>query len=47
MEERVPYHTPAPKVPRNLATPIATWLRERGFTIRERHYATVATVGAT
>ena len=47
MEERAPYHTPAPKVPRNLAAPIAAWLREQGFTVRERHYDTVATVGAT
>jgi hypothetical protein len=47
VEDRAPYHTPAPKVPRNLAAPIATWLREQGFTVTERQYGeAMATVGA-
>ena len=46
MEERAPYHTPAPKVPRNLAAPIATWLREQGFAVEERQYEGMATVAA-
>lgn len=47
MEERAPYHTAAPKGPRNLAEPIATWLREQGFAVTERQYEGQATVGAT
>jgi hypothetical protein len=46
METPAPYHT-APKPPRNLAAPIAAWLREQGFTATERQYVTMATVGAT
>ena len=46
MENRAPYHT-APKPPRNLAEPIATWLREQGFAVIERQYEGMATVGAT
>ena len=44
MEARAPYHTPAPKGPRNLARPLAAWLRTQGFTALERelpHYAAV------
>jgi hypothetical protein len=48
MEDRAPYHTPALKVPRNLAASIAAWLREQGFTVTERQYdEAMATVGAT
>ena len=47
MEGRAPYRTTAPKPPRNLATPLAAWLREQGFTVTERHYETMATVAAT
>jgi hypothetical protein len=47
MEDRAPYHTLAPKVPRNLAAPIVAWLREQGFTVIERQYEGMATVGAT
>lgn len=36
MEERAPYHTAAPKGPRNLAEPLAAWLREQGFTATMR-----------
>ena len=37
MEARAPYATPqAPKGPRNLAAPLATWLREQGFTATEQ-----------
>jgi hypothetical protein len=46
MEAPAPYHT-APKGPRNLAEPIAAWLRTQGFTATERQYETMATVGAT
>lgn len=46
MEERAPYHTLTPKAPRNLAAPIAQWLREQGFTATEQHYDTWATVAA-
>jgi len=47
MEDRAPYHTSAPKAPRNLAAPLAEWLRSQGFTVTERHYDTMATVAAT
>jgi hypothetical protein len=46
MEAPAPYHT-APKGPRNLAEPIAAWLRTQGFEATERQYETMATVGAT
>lgn len=46
MEARAPYHTAAPKGPRNLAAPIAQWLREQGFTVTERQHDTMATVEA-
>ena len=46
MEAPAPYHT-APKGPRNLAAPLAAWLRTQGFTATERQYETMATVGAT
>jgi hypothetical protein len=45
MEARAPYHT-APKPPRNLAEPIAAWLREQGFAVIERQYDGQATVAA-
>jgi len=45
MEARAPYHT-APKPPRNLAEPIAAWLREQGFAVTERQYGGQATVAA-
>lgn len=35
MEARAPYHAPAPFVPRNLAGPLAAWLRTQGFTALE------------
>lgn len=48
MEDRAPYHTPAPKAPRNLAVPIAAFLREQGFTVTERQYGeAMATVAAS
>jgi hypothetical protein len=47
MEKRALYHTTAPKGPRNLAEPIATWLREQGFAVIERHYDGQAYVAAT
>ncbi len=46
MEARAPYHTPAPKAPRNLAAPIAAWLREQGFIATEQQHDTLATVAA-
>lgn len=46
MEARAPYHTVAPKLPRNLAEPIAAWLREQGFIVTERQYDGQATVAA-
>ncbi|MGI4760557.1 MAG: hypothetical protein ACRYF0_07625 [Janthinobacterium lividum] len=45
MEDRAPYAS-APKGPRNLAAPLAAWLRTQGFTATEQHYATLATVAA-
>lgn len=33
MEERAPYHTAAPKGPRNLAQPLGEWLRAQGFSV--------------
>jgi hypothetical protein len=36
MEARAPYYTAAPKGPRNLASPIAEWLRTQGFAVIER-----------
>jgi hypothetical protein len=47
MEDQAPYHRPAPKPPRNLAAPIAAWLRTLGFTATERQYDGQSTVGAT
>jgi len=46
MEDRAPYHTAAPQGPRNLAAPLAAWLREQGFTATEHLRATLATVAA-
>jgi len=46
MEDRAPYHTPAPKVPRNLAAPVAEWLRTQGFIAIEQQHDTLATVAA-
>jgi hypothetical protein len=47
MEAQAPYQTPAAlKGPRNLAAPIAAWLREQGFVVEERQYDGVATVAA-
>jgi hypothetical protein len=45
MEARAPYHT-APKPPRNLAEPVAQWLREQGFTATEQQHETMVTVEA-
>ncbi|MGI4759885.1 MAG: hypothetical protein ACRYF0_04210 [Janthinobacterium lividum] len=46
MEARAPYHTEAPKGPRNLTAPLAAWLRKQGFTATEQQpgpaYAAVA-----
>lgn len=39
MEAPAPYHI-APKGPRNLAVPLAAWLREQGFTATEHHQGT-------
>ena len=47
MEERAPYHSAAPKGPRNLAAPLAAWLCTQGFTVTERQYDTLATVAAS
>ncbi len=33
MEKRAPYHTAAPKGPRNLAQPLGEWLRAQGFSV--------------
>ena len=42
MEDRAPYQTqPAPQGPRNLAAPLAAWLRKQGFTAAEYHGTTV------
>lgn len=47
MEERAPYHLPeAPKGPRELAAPIAAWLRRLGFTATEHLLPNYATVSA-
>jgi hypothetical protein len=46
MEDRAPYHTPAPKVPRNLAAPLVEWLRTQGFAVTERQADGQATVAA-
>lgn len=41
MEARAPYHTlPASKGPRNLAAPLAAWLRTQGFTATEYYQGT-------
>jgi hypothetical protein len=45
METRAPYHTATPKPPRNLAEPIAQWLREQGFTLTEQTQLHCAAVG--
>ncbi len=39
MESRAPYHA-APKGPRNLAAPLAAWLRTLGFTATEQYQGT-------
>jgi len=44
MEARAPYG--APKGPRNLAAPLAAWLRTQGFVATEQVLATLATVHA-
>lgn len=36
MEERAPYHSEAPKGPRNLAAELAAWLRKQRFTATEQ-----------
>ena len=41
MEDQAPYHTLAPKGPRNLAAPLAAWLRTLGFTASEYYQGTV------
>lgn len=46
MEERAPYHTAAPKGPRNLAPFVAEWLRTQGFTATEAAQPHLATVCA-
>jgi hypothetical protein len=46
MEDRAPYHTSVPKVPRNLAAPLAEWLRTQGFAVIERQDDGQATVAA-
>ncbi len=46
MEERAPYHTPAPKGPRNLTVHIAAWVRRLGFTATEHLLPSYATVAA-
>lgn len=42
MEARAPYHA----APRNLARPLAAWLRKLGFTVSEREQAHFAAVEA-
>ena len=44
MEDRAPYHTPAPKGPRNLAPQVAASLRELGFTATEHTHPGAVTV---
>lgn len=44
MEDRAPYHTPAPKGPRNLASQVAASLRELGFTATEHTHPGAVTV---
>ena len=46
METPAPYHTDAPKGPRNLTPHVATWLRRLGFTATEQHLPQLATVAA-
>ena len=46
METPAPYHTQAPKGPRDLAAPIAAWLRRLGFTATERLLPNYAAVSA-
>lgn len=47
MEGRAPYQLPsAPRGPRNLAVPLAAWLRTQGFTATERAQPRFATVEA-
>jgi hypothetical protein len=46
MEDRAPYHTSAPQGPRNLAVPLAAWLRQQCFTATEQFHATLATIAA-
>jgi len=41
MEGQAPYHA-APQGPRNLAAPLAAWLRGQGFTVAEYYGTTVA-----
>jgi len=40
MEARAPYHTAAPQGLRNIAAPLAAWLRGLGFTATEYHQGT-------
>jgi hypothetical protein len=46
MEERAPYHTPAPRGPRNLVPHVAQWLRGLDFTALEADHGAIATVQA-
>ena len=46
MEARAPYHAAAEPAPRNLAAPLAAWLRRLGFTATEQQLGTLATVVA-
>jgi hypothetical protein len=42
MEKQAPYHAAAPQGPRNLAAPLAAWLRGQGFTVAEYYGTTVS-----
>jgi hypothetical protein len=44
MEDRAPYHTPAPKGPRNLAPQVAASLRKLGFAATEHTHPGAVTV---
>lgn len=46
MEDRATYQTEAPKGPRNLARPLAEWLRTQGFVATEAAQPIWATVQA-
>jgi hypothetical protein len=44
MEAQAPYHTEAPKGPRNLAAELGAWLRTKGFTATEHQHPGTVTL---